>query len=325
MSYLENIKGILRKEGGKAESAPSEEGEAWVPAEGHAGYIRAILKAGVEQGASDIEIVEDHPPYFRINRQTRVASDFPRVDRESILAILNKEQAERLDEELDIDFSYSVPGIGRFRVNVYYEREGMVAVFRVIPNNPPDFRTLGLPESLLSYADLKNGLILVAGPTGSGKSTTLAAMIRHINETRPVKIITIEDPIEYVHTPIKARISQREVGTTVKDFHRGLRAALRQAPDVIMVGEMRDRESMEMALTAAETGHLVMSTLHTRSARETAQRIVDAFPENARATVRAQLASTLALVIVQQLIPRKDKSGLAWPMRSSSTTRGAKT
>jgi len=330
MKYLEGFKSFRRgqeENGGEREERPAsdagarqEEAEGFsapVQAEaasldaGTVGYINELLRLGVERRASDIELVEGRPPYFRIYRETRMDPSLPEVSGDAIRAILDQKQLEALERDRDIDFSYPVPGVGRFRVNVYYDREGLVAVFRAIPEEVPDFRTLGLPEYLLNYADLKNGLILVTGPTGSGKSTTLAAMIRHINETRPVKIVTLEDPIEYVHHPIKARISQREVGSSVKDFHRGLRAALRQAPDVILVGEMRDRESIEMALTAAETGHLVMSTLHTRSAGETAQRIVDAFPEEARPTVRAQLAATLALVVVQQLVPRKDRKGLA--------------
>mgnify|MGYP001627169478 CR=1 FL=1 len=288
----------------QAEEASPE--EAMSPGE----YVNYVLKVGVEMKASDVELAEGYPPYLRVYRQMHALTSFPPVEREYLESILTDSQKETLQKERDIDFSYAVPGVGRFRVNMYHDRSGLVAVFRTIPEEIPDFSTLGLPERLLSFSELRSGLILVTGPTGSGKSTTLAAFVKHINQTHPAKIITIEDPVEYLHRPIKARISQRQVGVDVTDFHRGLRAALRQAPDVILVGEMRDRESIEMALTAAETGHLVLSTLHTRSAEETAQRIVDAFSEEARSTVRAQLAATLAVVVVQQLIPRKDGKGL---------------
>ncbi len=271
--------------------------------------LNQVLIQGIRQGASDIEIIEGQPPVFRLHR-TMQPQDLPVLERSDLESILSPDQLEQLSRNLDIDVSYSVPGVSRFRVNIYHDRGGLVAVFRTIPQNIPDLRKLGLPDVLLNLTEARSGLILVTGPTGSGKSTTLAALIKHINQTRAVKIITIEDPVEYLHTPIKARISQRQVGVDVKDFERGLRAALRQAPDIILVGEMRDRESIEMALTAAETGHLVFSTLHTRSADETAARIVDAFPEGARPAIRAQLSSVILAVVSQQLVPRQDQSGL---------------
>ena len=268
-----------------------------------------MLIQGIRQGASDIEIIEGQPPVFRIQR-TMQPQDLPVLERSDLESILSPDQLEQLTRNLDIDVSYSVPGVSRFRVNIYHDRGGLVAVFRTIPQNIPDLRKLGLPDVLLNLTEARSGLILVTGPTGSGKSTTLAALIKHINQTRAVKIITIEDPVEYLHTPIKARISQRQVGVDVKDFERGLRAALRQAPDIILVGEMRDRESIEMALTAAETGHLVSPTLHTLSADETPPRIVDAFPKGPRPPIRAQLSSVILAVVSQQLVPRQDQSGL---------------
>jgi twitching motility protein PilT len=226
-----------------------------------------------------------------------------------IYGILTQEQREKLERNLEFDFSYSLPGKGRFRTNIYFQRGSLSAAFRLIPVRIPTLQDLNLPFVLEEFTRKPRGLVLVTGPTGAGKSTTLAALINIINETRMVHIITIEDPIEYLHPHKKSIVNQREVGADTKTFATALKYILRQDPDVILIGEMRDLETISAALTAAETGHLVFATLHTQDAPQTIDRIIDVFPPYQQQQVRIQLAGTLQGVISQQLLVRRDGQG----------------
>lgn len=223
--------------------------------------------------------------------------------------LMNEEQWQEFQEEGELDFSYSIPEVSRFRVNVYQQRGSITIALRVIPQGVPSIDELGLPETIRKLAGQRQGLVLCTGPTGSGKSTTLAAMINEINHKRKAHVITLEDPIEYLHSHNRSVVHQREVGTDTKSFAKALRAALRQDPDVILVGEMRDLDTISIALEAAETGHLVMSTLHTNSAPQTVDRIIDVFPPSQQDQVRVQLASIIKGVIAQQLLPRRNDEG----------------
>jgi twitching motility protein PilT len=222
---------------------------------------------------------------------------------------LSDKQAQIFRENMNLDWSYNLPGVGRFRANGYYQMRGISAAYRLIPEQIRTLRDLSLPESVYSMADNTKGLVLVTGPTGSGKSTTLAALINHINLTRKEHIITIEDPIEFVHKNVNCLINQREVVTHTKSFSDALRAALREDPDVILIGELRDLETMSLALTAAQTGHLVFATLHTGSASKAVDRIIDSFPSDQQNQVRTMLAESLCGVVAQALLPRSDKPG----------------
>jgi twitching motility protein PilT len=226
-----------------------------------------------------------------------------------IFEVLTDSQKELFSEKLDLDFSYPLSGVGRFRVNVFTQRHGIAACFRLIPEHIRTIRELDLPEQLSELIDVSEGLILVTGPTGSGKSTTLAALIHAVNTSRQSHIITIEDPIEFVHENQKCLISQREVASHTKSFSTALRAALREDPDIILVGEMRDLETISLAITAAETGHLVFATLHTNSAIRTIDRVIDVFPENQQMQIRVQLSESLRGVVAQGLLPRPDHRG----------------
>jgi twitching motility protein PilT len=223
--------------------------------------------------------------------------------------VLSETQRAAFLETWDLDCSYSLKGVGRFRVNVFRQRQGVGAVFRLIPENIQTLDELGLPANLTNLLDVSEGLILVTGPTGSGKSTTQAALIHTINRDRKAHIITIEDPIEFVHHNLNSLINQREVSSHTRSFHQALRAALREDPDVILVGEMRDLETISLALTAAETGHLVLATLHTNSATKTVDRIIDVFPEAQQAQIRVMLAESLRGVVAQSLVRRSDGTG----------------
>ena len=226
-----------------------------------------------------------------------------------IFEVLTESQKELFSEKLDLDFSYPLSGVGRFRVNVFMQRHGIAACFRLIPENIRTITELGLPEQLSELIDVSEGLILVTGPTGSGKSTTLAALIHAINTRQQSHIITIEDPIEFVHENQKCLISQREVASHTQSFSAALRAALREDPDIILVGELRDLETISLAITAAETGHLVFATLHTNSAIRTVDRVIDVFPENQQMQIRVQLSESLRGVVAQGLLPRPDRHG----------------
>jgi twitching motility protein PilT len=233
----------------------------------------------------------------------------PTDTREIVYTILNSTQRQRLETDWQLDFAYSVPGQGRFRVNAYFQRGSLGAAFRLIPNETVPIEKLGLPSVVRGFAKKPRGIVLVTGPTGSGKSTTLASIINEINETRDDHILTIEDPIEFLHSHKKCIVNQREIGTDAQTFAMGLKAALRQDPDVILVGEMRDMETIGTALTAAETGHLVFATLHTQDAPQTVDRIIDVFPPEQQGQVRAQLSIGLQGIVTQTLVPTADGHG----------------
>ncbi|HET9012115.1 MAG TPA: type IV pilus twitching motility protein PilT [Gemmatimonadaceae bacterium] len=268
-----------------------------------------ILIDVIEAGASDLHLSAGAEPMVRERGRLR-ALDYPKMSpqdiREIVYSILNNDQRKKLENEWQIDLSYSVPGRARFRVNAYFQRASIGAVLRTIPQDIPPFESLGLPEILKDFTNKPRGFVLVTGPTGSGKSTTLASMIDMINEQRHEHIMTIEDPIEFLHRHKNCVVNQRELGADAQSFASALKSALRQDPDVILVGEMRDLETMQTALTAAETGHLVFATLHTQDTAQTVDRIVDAFPPEQQHQVRTQLSIALQGIVTQQLLPTAD-------------------
>jgi twitching motility protein PilT len=275
--------------------------------------INEILKVGVKQGASDVHIKVGLPPVFRIDGSLYPLKNAQRITPDELMkiaeSIMNKKQMEKFKDSNDVDLAYGVPGLGRFRVNVFQQRGTLGIVLRSIPVKIKNIQELNLPLVLERIGSEPRGLILVTGTTGSGKSTTLAAMIDHINSNRTCHILTIEDPIEFLHRDKKSIINQREIGFDTQSFSGALKSALRQDPDTILVGEMRDFETIETALTAAETGHLVMSTLHTVDATETITRIISVFPPYQQQQIRFQLAGILRGVISQRLVPRADGKG----------------
>ncbi|MBC8064281.1 MAG: type IV pilus twitching motility protein PilT [Chlorobia bacterium] len=274
--------------------------------------IDALLRELVDKDASDLHLKCGEPPIMRIRGDLKRA-DYPVLSeddhRELLFSILNDERREKLDTFKEVDLSYYVEGVSRFRVNMYWQRGHPGAVFRVIPFKIRTIDELAMPQVCKRLSLLPRGLILVTGPTGSGKSTSLAAMINHINLNRKLHIMTVEDPIEYVHEDKVSIINQRELGTDTHSFSDALKHVMRQNPDVILVGEMRDLETIQLAITAAETGHLVFSTLHTVDAAQTIDRIVDVFPPEQQAQIRTQLSVTLQAVISQSLLPTKDNKG----------------
>ena len=274
-----------------------------------------LLRVATEAGASDLHVKAGSYPMMRVHGTLIPASEERRLEREDTEAMvqqmLSPKQQEKFREKLDLDFAYSVPRLGRFRCNVYQQRGTYGFVLRVISTKVFTIDELNLPPVLKKVAEEERGLVLVTGTTGSGKSTTLAAMIDHINNTRSAHIMTIEDPIEYLHRDHRSIVNQREVTVDTMGFASALRAALRQDPDVILVGEMRDHETIETALSAAETGHLVFSTLHTLDATETINRVIAVFPPHQQRQVRLQLASVLKAAISQRLIPKADGKGRA--------------
>ena len=276
-------------------------------------HLNDLLKFMVSQKASDLHLKPMRPPLLRIEgRLTPIqAQPLPpeHIDK-LIKEVLTEKQKRHLEESLYVDFGYSLPGVSRFRATVFYQRGTPSAVFRRIPFNFPSIDDWGLPESIYDFCKLPQGLVLVTGPTGSGKSSTLAAMIKEISEKRAVHIVTIEDPIEFLFRDAVGAISQREVGDDTNSFQQALRNTLRQDPDVIMVGEMRDGETIMTAMTAAETGHLVFSTLHTNSAAQSIDRIIDSFPEGQHRQIRIQLSQVLKAIISLKLVPRCDGPGL---------------
>ncbi len=266
----------------------------------------------IDRGASDLHITAGLPPMVRVKGEVEPL-DYPpltpNTTRELVYDILSNDQRQRLENDWELDFSYSVPHTGRFRVNVYFQRGSLGAAFRAIPHEIKSLSELGLPKGVEEMTEKPRGLVLVTGPTGSGKSTTLAAMIDRINETRSEHIMSVEDPIEFLHNHKKCIVNQREVNQDTKSFAQALKHVLRQDPDVILVGEMRDLETISLAVTAAETGHLVFGTLHTQDAPQTVDRIIDVFPPYQQHQVRAQLSIALQGIITQTLIPRNDGTG----------------
>jgi len=278
-------------------------------------HVNDLLTLAVEKRASDLHLKVGSYPMARIDGHLAPISDEKQLDHEDLVtmaaSIMSTAQRQKFKDSQEVDLAYSVPGLGRFRCNVFQQRGTIGCVLRVIPVTVKNLDELGLPSVLKTIADAERGLVLVTGTTGSGKSTSLAAMIDHINHTRTAHVITIEDPIEYLHRDHQCIINQREIGVDTRSFAHALRSALRQDPDVILVGEMRDMETIETAMHAAETGHLVFSTLHTLDATETINRIISVFPPHQQKQIRLQLASVLRAAIAQRLIPRADASGRA--------------
>ncbi len=276
--------------------------------------IEKLLKAAVEQEASDLHITVGLPPTIRKNGRLLKLGEVPVTADESemyVRQMLNSDKLKEFQAKGELDFSFSCQGIGRFRVNAYRQRGVCCIAVRSVNIEIPTFQELGLPDMVKEFAKKTKGLLLVTGPTGSGKSTTLAAIIDQINSERDCHILTLEDPIEYLHKHKKSMVNQREVGYDTNSYANALRAALREDPDVILVGEMRDVETISIAVTAAETGHYVLSTLHTVGAANTIDRIVDVFPPFQQQQMRVQLSAILQGVVSQQLIPRKDRTGRA--------------
>lgn len=274
--------------------------------------IDELFKLMVEQGASDLHISSGAPPYLRLHGHMAPLNyrELTNQDVQGLLfEILSEKQKKMFVEKWELDFAYTLAGVGRFRCNIFMQRKGLAAVMRVIPEKIKTAQELGLPPSIMDLIDCDRGLILVTGPTGSGKSTTLAAMIHQINMTQESHIITVEDPIEFVHPNMKSLVNQREVGSHTKSFANALKAALREDPDILLVGELRDLETISLALTAAETGHIVFGTLHTNSAAKTIDRIIDVFPAGQQQQIRTMLAESLRGVVAQTLFSRADGQG----------------
>lgn len=290
--------------------------------------MNQLLTRAVEQKTSDVHIVPFDRPMFRINRDM-VKIDLPVVTAENVkellLQVIKPHQVEMLKKDLELDFSYSIPQVSRFRGNVMFQRGTPAMALRIVPFEVPDLEKLGVVPGVRELCFLPRGLVLVTGPTGSGKSTTLAAMIDIINRERSLNIVTVEDPIEFLHSHKKSTIKQREVGIDTLSFANALRHVLRHDPDVILIGEMRDLESISIALTAAETGHLVFSTLHTQTAPLTINRIVDVFAEHQRDQIRQQLTGSLQAVLSQQLIPNVAGDGRVLAMEFLKTSTAVKT
>lgn len=278
--------------------------------------LEDILKQALAQDASDVHFTVGLPPLLRLDGRLQ-ALDLPVLSPATAFELAEQifasfpagDLKEQFKKQGEVDFSYSLPGAGRFRGNIYRQRSSISLVFRVIALEVPDFKKLGLPEVLARLAFLPKGLVLVTGPTGSGKSTTLAAMVNLLNQNKDCCIITLEDPVEFLHRHDRAIVDQREIGKDTQSFEAGLRAALRQDPDVILVGEMRDYTTVSIALKAAETGHLVLSTLHTSGADKTIERIVDVFPADQQAQIRSQLAMSLEGIVSQVLLPKSSGKG----------------
>src|SRR6266487_141875 len=273
----------------------------------------AVLTKMVEVRASDVHLTPGFPPAVRVRGRIVPMDDYPPLSpqetREIVYSILNDSQRKKFENQQQLDFAYAIPGVARFRVNCFFQRGAISAAFRLIPSEILSLQSLGLPLVLEEFTRKRRGFVLLTGPTGSGKSTTLASMVDMINEEREEHILTIEDPIEFLHQHKKCIVNQREIGADALDFSTALKAALREDPDVILVGEMRDLETISTALTAAETGHLVFGTLHTQSAPSTIDRIIDVFPPEQQEQVRIMIAMSLQGVVTQTLLPTADGSG----------------
>jgi len=279
--------------------------------------LNQLLKSMVEMGGSDLHITTNSPPQVRVDGHLRPLSLPPMTPSETkqlAYSVLTDNQKHRLEENLEIDLSFGIKGLARFRANIFHQRGAIAAVFRQIPYEIKGFRELGLPIIIERLCEKPRGLILVTGPTGSGKSTTLAAMIDKINRERSEHIVTIEDPVEYLHSHKKCIVNQREVMADTHGFTAALRSALRQDPDVVLIGEMRDLETVESALRIAETGHLTFATLHTNSAAQTINRIIDVFPAHQQGQIRAQLSLVLEGIVCQALLPKVGWKGRAMAM-----------
>lgn len=274
--------------------------------------IEEMLRIAKTAGASDVHVTVGIPPKMRVNGKL-VTMDFdrlmPKDTQQMLLEIMNEEQKRRFEERGEYDMSFSIPNMGRYRVNAYKQRGSAAIALRLVGTHVPSPEELGVPDSVINLYEKKRGLVLVTGPTGSGKSTTLAAIIDKINNNRECHVITLEDPIEYLHQHKLSMVNQREIGLDTQTYANALRVALREDPDVIMVGEMRDFETISVAITAAETGHLVLSTLHTLGAASTVDRVIDVFPSHQQQQIRVQFANVLEAVVSQQLIPKKDEDG----------------
>ncbi len=286
-----------------------------------------LLSMAHQRQASDLHITAGLPPMMRIDGRLR-PMDFealgPRVCQRLVYSILNDHQVQLFEAKHELDFSHGISKVGRFRVNVYMQRGAVSAAFRLVPNRIPSFEQLGLPPAIRNLTTKSSGLILVTGPTGSGKSTTLAAMIDHINMHRACHIVTIEDPIEYVHTHRRAMVNQRELGSDTYDTGAALRSVVREDPDVVLIGEMRDLSTIDAALKIAETGHLVLATLHTRNAPQSIDRIIDVFPPHQQEQIRVVLSGTLEAVLAQQLLPRSSGSGRVLALELLVVTAGVR-
>ncbi len=279
-----------------------------------AATLNQLLKAMVDQGGTDLHITTNSAPQIRIDGQLKslnLPSLTPTETKQLAYSILTDNQKHRLEEDLEIDFSFGIKGLARFRANVFHQRGAIAAAFRRIPYEIRGFRELGLPQVAEGLCEKPRGLILVTGPTGSGKSTTLAAMLDKVNRERHEHIVTIEDPVEYLHGHKKCLVNQRELKADTHNFHNALRSVLRQDPDVVLIGEMRDHETVEAALRIAETGHLTFATLHTNSAAQTINRIIDIFPAHQQSQVRVQLSFVLEGILCQSLLPRAGGKGRA--------------
>jgi twitching motility protein PilT len=276
-------------------------------------HVNQMLVKVVEARASDLHLASGRPPMVRIDGALTPLEGFdtltPSQIRDLVYGILSQKVRERFENNLELDTSHVVPGVGRFRLNVFQQRDAVGAVFRAIPFEIMTLEQLGLPPAVRQFAEIPRGLVLVTGPTGSGKSTTLASLIDIINSTKPLHIMSVEDPIEYLHHHKVAVVNQREVGEDTKGFAVALKHVLRQDPDVILIGELRDLETISTALTAAETGHLVFATLHTQDAPQSIDRIIDVFPSHQQQQIRTQLASTIQGILTQQLLPRANGPG----------------
>lgn len=275
--------------------------------------IDDLLRLAVAEGASDLHLTVGLPPVLRVNGDLVPVTNLPMLTSEIIyglmIPILPDVMKQRLEQRGEVDFSHSIKGLARFRVNVFRQRGTLASVMRLIPTEIKGLEDLGLPPVLRTFTEKNRGFVLVTGPTGSGKSTTLAALIDIINNERRAHIITLEDPIEFLHRHKRSVVNQREVGLDTRSFADALRAALREDPDVILVGEMRDLETVQIALSAAETGHLVFATLHTNDTVQTVDRIIDMFPPHQQQQIRVQVAATILGIVAQQLVPRVDQPG----------------
>ena len=306
MNNYINIEGILTETGAFRKSCGSYEADITMY------NLDEILIQSVKAKASDIHLTTGRPPSYRIDGVLAPIEGerlTPQMMEDLLMPLMDVRHRGELQDNGQTDFAYAIPGVGRFRVNVFKQRGTLASVMRSLPFNIPEPEQLGIPAEVVEMTSRKRGLILVTGPTGSGKSTTLASLLHVINRSYPYHIITLEDPIEYLHRHDKSVVNQREIGSDSANYAQALRAALREDPDVILVGEMRDLETISTAITAAETGHLVFSTLHTIGADKTIDRIIDVFPPNQQQQIRIQLASVLECVVSQQLLKKADGSG----------------